>query len=178
MAPHWNNREGGAELDTSHCFLGEARFAALYAQLPSDVTVLAIDEHTGCILDFASGSMEVLGTGSVQVLREGRARTIASGVSYALALLRDGEAADALEGEAWTPRSPFPADATMGGDPIVAAAGVPGALVDSLLTIRVGASRREAVGFRRPFDADALAAASIGVRTAPEGSRWHAESTG
>ncbi len=179
LAPHWNNREGGAELDTSHCFLGEARFAALYAQLPSDVTVLAIDEHTGCILDFASGSMEVLGTGGAQVLREGRARTFASGGSYALALLRDGEAAEALEGEAWTPRSPFPADDVAGGDPLEAAAeatGVPGALVDSLLTIRSQLRAAKQWAFADRIR-DALAAASIVVEDTPEGSRWHTEST-
>jgi hypothetical protein len=179
LAPHWNNREGGVELDTSRCFLGEARFGALYAQLPSDVTVLAIDEHTGCILDFASGSMEVVGIGGAQVLREGRVRTLASGVSHALALLRGDEAADAPAGETWTPRSPFPADAVAGGDPIEAAAetaGVSGALVDSLLTFRSELRAAKQWAFADRIR-DALATASIVVEDTPEGSRWHAEST-
>ena len=29
FVPHWNNSEGGAELDTSRCFMGQARFAEL-----------------------------------------------------------------------------------------------------------------------------------------------------
>lgn len=27
--PHWNNQDGGSELDTSHCFMGQTRFARL-----------------------------------------------------------------------------------------------------------------------------------------------------
>ncbi|NOZ04827.1 MAG: cysteinyl-tRNA synthetase [Chloroflexi bacterium] len=31
--PHWDNREGGVELDTSHCFMGKERFAHLLSLL-------------------------------------------------------------------------------------------------------------------------------------------------
>jgi len=34
FVPHWNNAEGGADLDTSRCFMGQARFAELLALLP------------------------------------------------------------------------------------------------------------------------------------------------
>ena len=40
VMPHWNNNDGGAELDTSRCFMGLARFEPLLAMLPADVVVL------------------------------------------------------------------------------------------------------------------------------------------
>ena len=32
--PHWNNNDGGEELDTSRCFMGQQRFARLVELLP------------------------------------------------------------------------------------------------------------------------------------------------
>ena len=49
--PHWNNTDGGSELDTSHCFIGLARYEPLYHQLPPGVTVVGLDEHTGVVID-------------------------------------------------------------------------------------------------------------------------------
>nr|WP_193777254.1 cysteinyl-tRNA synthetase [Oscillochloris trichoides] len=72
--PHWNNSEGGAELDTSCCYMGRARFAQLLAQLPSDQTVVGIDEHTGLVLDLNAGHAQVLGRGGVTVMRAGVTR--------------------------------------------------------------------------------------------------------
>lgn len=69
ILPHWNNAEGGAGLDTTHCFMGVERFAALRAMLPPTTTILGIDEHTACIIDTAAGECLVLGAGSVTVLR-------------------------------------------------------------------------------------------------------------
>ena len=34
--PHWNNHEGGDELDTRHCFMGESRFTHLLEMLVPD----------------------------------------------------------------------------------------------------------------------------------------------
>ena len=31
IVPHWNNHEGGEELDTSHSFMGQERFERLLA---------------------------------------------------------------------------------------------------------------------------------------------------
>jgi len=69
LVPHWNNAEGGAELDTSHCFMGEARFAELMALLPEHITVVGIDEHSGLVIDCEAASAEVMGRGGVTVLR-------------------------------------------------------------------------------------------------------------
>lgn len=88
IVPHWNNREGGEELDTSRCFMGQERFAALLRLLPPDVVVLGLDEHTACLLDFASGSARVLGVGSVTILAQGTERRIEHGQSFPLAWLK------------------------------------------------------------------------------------------
>ena len=68
FVPHWNNAEGGVELDTSCCFMGRGRFEALAAMLPPDVTVVGIDEHTALAVDLADGAAEVMGAGDVTVL--------------------------------------------------------------------------------------------------------------
>lgn len=65
LIPHWNNREGGAELDTSRCFMGRERFSKLAAQLPPGQTILGIDENTALLLDLQAGKGRVLGAGEV-----------------------------------------------------------------------------------------------------------------
>ncbi len=74
FVPHWNNNDGGEELDTSRCYLGRERFEKLLALLPGDQTVVGIDEYTGLLLDLAAERCEVVGVGGVTVLRHGRER--------------------------------------------------------------------------------------------------------
>ena len=71
IVPHWNNHEGGEELDTSHSFMGQERFERLLGLLPSDVDVVGIDEHTALMLDFAAGMAVVFGRGGVSWLHDG-----------------------------------------------------------------------------------------------------------
>jgi hypothetical protein len=66
--PHWNNQDGGEELDTSRCFVGRSRFASLLEMLPPGIPVIGIDEKTALILDFGTGEGHVLGLGGVEVL--------------------------------------------------------------------------------------------------------------
>jgi len=68
LVPHWDNAEGGAELDTSRCFMGRERFAQLLTMLPGDLTVVGIDEHTGLVIDLAAGLAQVLGRGGITVI--------------------------------------------------------------------------------------------------------------
>ena len=84
FVPHWNNAEGGAELDTSRCFMGRSRFETLLAMLPSDVTVIGIDEHTALAIDLADGAAEVMGAGDVTVLHPDGARAFAPSGRFAL----------------------------------------------------------------------------------------------
>ena len=85
FVPHWNNAEGGAELDTSRCFMGRSRFETLRAMLPADVTVVGIDEHTALAIDLADGAAQVMGAGDVTVLRGAETRCFAQGDRFSLA---------------------------------------------------------------------------------------------
>ena len=93
VVPHWNNKEGGAELDTRFCYMGEARFLNLRGQLAADVVVLGIDEHTAAIMDFGEDHVRVTGKANVHVIRDGRVWEFAHGESFPLKLLRE-EGAD------------------------------------------------------------------------------------
>ncbi len=68
--PHWNNAEGGADLDTSRCFIGRERFDAWCASLPEGSVVLGLDEHTGLLFDFEKGECLVSGVSSVSIVRQ------------------------------------------------------------------------------------------------------------
>ncbi len=69
--PHWNNNDGGEELDTSRCFMGQARFAELMEMLPADLTVIGIDEKTALVMDPKAGACQVIGLGGVTLLHTG-----------------------------------------------------------------------------------------------------------
>jgi hypothetical protein len=71
FVPHWNNQEGGAALDTSRCFMGQARFAQLMEMLPADTTVVGLDEKTALLIDPGSGMCHVIGLGAVTLLHTG-----------------------------------------------------------------------------------------------------------
>ncbi len=86
VVPHWNNREGGTELDTSRCFMGEERFAFLLRRLPPEAIVLGLDEQTGCLLDFEAMRAHVLGAGSATVHTGTEQRIFRAGESFPLAL--------------------------------------------------------------------------------------------
>jgi len=68
FVPHWNNTEGGANLDTCFCFMGGARFEKMVAMLPETATILGIDEHTALTVDLQTGACQVIGAGQVTVL--------------------------------------------------------------------------------------------------------------
>lgn len=72
IIPHWNNQDGGSELDTSRCFIGRERFEQLLPELPAEKTVLGIDEMTAVTLDFESRTCRVEGMGGVHLLRGGQ----------------------------------------------------------------------------------------------------------
>jgi hypothetical protein len=76
---HWNNREGGDELDTSCCYIGQARFKQLQARLPKEHTLVGIDEHTALILDFDQQCIHVGGKDTVTVLHGGESLILESG---------------------------------------------------------------------------------------------------
>jgi len=87
FVPHWDNCDGGTDLDTSRCWMGRSRFEQLAAMLPPGVTVIGIDEHTALVLDLAAGSCQVMGRGGASVLRGGKERRVEHGLSVPLSEL-------------------------------------------------------------------------------------------
>jgi len=69
IVPHWNNTDGGEDVDTSRCFIGMERFAEWCAALPAGHTVLGLDEHTGILMDFARRECQVVGVSSISLVR-------------------------------------------------------------------------------------------------------------
>ncbi|MFZ5857762.1 MAG: CysS/YqeB C-terminal domain-containing protein [Chloroflexota bacterium] len=103
--PHWNNAEGGADLDTSRCFIGMDRFAQWCDLLPSDHAIVGLDEHTGLILDFEKNECTISGVSSVSLVRECDPEIYAAGKTFPLTelgnfkipVLEDGISSTALD---------------------------------------------------------------------------------
>jgi cyanophycinase-like exopeptidase len=66
---HWNNTEGGENLDTRFCFMGHDRFQNLVSSLPQNQLVLGIDEHTAVVFDFKNNLFFVTGAGKAFLLK-------------------------------------------------------------------------------------------------------------
>ncbi len=84
FVPHWNNREGGANLDTSCCFMGRERFTALQALLPPETLYVGIDEHTALLIEPATGQARVLGNGCITQIQGGIETVWTTGTTFAL----------------------------------------------------------------------------------------------
>lgn len=89
IVPHWNNREGGEEVDTSRCFIGLERFKALHSLLPANTRVIGIDEHTALTIDFAAENCQVRGAGQVHLLAGPDQADFTSGDSFSIRELGD-----------------------------------------------------------------------------------------
>ncbi len=85
--PHWNNAEGGDDVDTSRCFVGMDRFAAWCDSLPADNTTIGLDEHTGLIVDFNKHICQVNGVSSVSLVRDCNPKIYPAGATFPLAEL-------------------------------------------------------------------------------------------
>jgi hypothetical protein len=96
--PHWNNQDGGKDLDTSRCYMGKSRFDELMNRLPQDQIIIGIDEHTGLIFDFKSECLHVIGLGTVTILRDGAEEVICTGCSIDLSDLGEFDLCDPLDG--------------------------------------------------------------------------------
>ena len=95
--PHWNNTDGGADLDTSRCFIGMDRFAEWCNLLPSENETIGLDEHTGIILDFEAGLCEVSGVSSISLVRDCVHEMYASGAKFPLSELGEFRIPDPIE---------------------------------------------------------------------------------
>ncbi len=85
--PHWNNAEGGDDVDTSRCFMGMERFDLWCKSLPAENTTVGLDEHTGLLIDFETGSCEVSGVSSVSLVRDCEPKIYPAGAKFPLSEL-------------------------------------------------------------------------------------------
>jgi hypothetical protein len=97
FTPHWNNAEGGADLDTSRCFVGMERYNEWCDLVPDENTTLGLDEHTGLIIDFDSSTCEVSGVSSVSIVRECDPEIYASGSKFELQEIGDFQIPEPIE---------------------------------------------------------------------------------
>jgi hypothetical protein len=97
--PHWNNAEGGADLDTSRCFIGMERFAEWCNLVPVENQTIGLDEHTGLIVDFVSGQCEVSGVSSVSLVRECDPEMYPAGSKFNLSELGEVKIPNPLESD-------------------------------------------------------------------------------
>lgn len=98
LVTHWNNTEGGEELDTSHGFVGRARFEELLTVSPCPATVMGIDEHTAAVMDLRARTCNVMGLGGITLLREGDERHLSAGSSFPITELGPFRMAEPDEG--------------------------------------------------------------------------------
>ena len=101
---HWNNTEGGANLDTSRCYIGKARLETLLPALSNGTVVVGVDEHTALTLDFSERMCRVLGKGTVTLVDGGSERAYKTGSDFPMSELGDVRIPDAQEGinpEVW-----------------------------------------------------------------------------
>ena len=89
IIPHWNNSEGGTEVDTSRCFVGRQRLDPLLAQLEKHITVIGLDEHTGLIIDMAGEVCQVLGKGEIHLVKGGVEQSYLNDTSFSIRELGD-----------------------------------------------------------------------------------------
>jgi hypothetical protein len=87
VVTHWNNQEGGKDLDTSCCYMGQGRFERLQAMLPPETTILGVDEQVACVFDFAHWECRVSGPGGVTIIQGNRRTSIKAGQSFSIDVL-------------------------------------------------------------------------------------------
>ncbi|MCX8066781.1 MAG: cysteinyl-tRNA synthetase [Anaerolineae bacterium] len=87
IVSHWDNTEGGPNLDTRCGFMGVERMERLIAMLPPATTLLGIDEHTAVVLDFANGTAWVMGRGGATIRKGKVEQVFSSGETFPLTLL-------------------------------------------------------------------------------------------
>jgi hypothetical protein len=175
IVPHWNNSEGGAELDTRFCYMGQKRFEQLRQQLPEGVVMLGVDEHTACIIDFAQGRVAVDGKGGAHIVRDNHMVEYASGETFPLSLLGT-DLFDFSEAGTASPVSELLLPPATTLDPSIAedavASKIPPQLIESLLTIRTELRSAKQWAFADKLR-DALTAFDIVLEDTPAGTRWH-----
>jgi len=85
VIPHYDNAEG-ENYDTRFCYLGEERLSHMESQLPTDVGILGIDEHTAVIINLERSELTVVGRANAYWRRAGYTTILENG---SVTLVRD-----------------------------------------------------------------------------------------
>ena len=104
LVPHWNNSDGGKELDTSRSYMGRERFDTLRGLLEGDRTIVGLDENTALVIDLLEGQGEVSGMGGVTLIRSGRESFYAAPRTFPLSELgpfRRASGCDDVDADVW-----------------------------------------------------------------------------
>ena len=88
IVTHWNNREGGRDIDTSRCFMGQNRWRKLLKLLSKSTTIVGIDELTALIFWLDRKIISVSGKGQVTLINQSRKIKLAAGKYYHLNTLK------------------------------------------------------------------------------------------
>jgi hypothetical protein len=80
--PHWNNNDGGVELDTSRCYMGRCRHNQLVEKLATDLTIVGIDEHTALVVELSNETCQVMGNANVTLVHGGQERVFLTGQTF------------------------------------------------------------------------------------------------
>lgn len=88
IIPHFNNTEGGIDIDTSFCYMGKDRFHELRKLISTEHVLIGIDEQTACIFEPHTQQWLVHGIGGVHILKGQDTNTYVSGQSFHSDVLR------------------------------------------------------------------------------------------
>lgn len=77
--PHWNNIEGGREIDTRFAYMGKKRLDKLMTIIPGETTCIGLDEHTALVFNIAKSQALVMGKGTVTLYKPDKRRIYQSG---------------------------------------------------------------------------------------------------
>ena len=137
VIPHFDNAEGGNH-DTRYCYMGASRLDALRAQLPTEVPIVGIDEHTALIIDLAAGQVSVEGLGQVTVLLGDATTSVRAGTSAPLEVLAGRSARDSATASVGVTAEPNSAATAV--DPLESAITTADADFDAALTAGDGSA--------------------------------------
>lgn len=102
FVPHWNNNDGGSELDTSRCFMGVERFELMKAMLPETAVIAGIEENTILWMDPQEACCRVIGSGGIAVIKGGKETHYAEGQTFPMSELGPYRNQEPVS-EAWIP---------------------------------------------------------------------------
>ena len=166
VVSHWDNNDGGTELDTSRGFLGQERFRLLRAMLPPELSVVGLDEQTALVVDLAGRQCRVMGHGGVCVCHGGTETRYEHGHNFPLDALGQVQMPDPRSGipdSVWEDCQPRPRTS-------------PSLTTSPPEQVLAMAREREAARSRRDWAAsdqlrDQMAAAGWEVRDTPQGQQ-------